>query len=195
MTNANPSGLLVVISGPSGVGKTTIKDEVVERLDAFFSVSATTRPQTAADEPGSDYNFFDVEAFEQMIADDQLLEYADVFGNYYGTPRGPVDDALAAGRIAVLEIDVQGAIKIREARPDSFLVFILPPDEESLLNRLRKRSRESEADIQKRFQKAKWEIELAQTSNAYDAFVTNDSLERAIQEVIDVIEARRGASA
>lgn len=178
-------GLLLVISGPSGVGKTTITRQVVQCLGAVFSVSATTRPPTAADVPGVDYHFVDDAEFERMIAAGDLLEYARVFGKYsYGTPRRPVEAALAQGRVVILEIDVQGAIQIRRNLPEALLIFVLPPDDATLLERLRKRGREGEEEIARRFAEARREIDLARRSGAYDRFVVNREVEKSVQEVV-----------
>lgn len=191
-------GLLLVISGPSGVGKTTITHEVERQLQGMFSISLTSRPQTAADRDGVDYHFVTAETFIAKRDAGLLLEWADVFGNYYGTPREPVVQAMAQGRLVILEIDVQGAIQIKANMPDAFAVFIEPPSEEVLLGRLRKRQRESEEIIQKRFAKAKAEIAKAHQCGVYDAFVVNDDLEIAIDHVVTAVtqaRASRSASA
>ncbi len=182
-------GMLLIISGPSGVGKTTITREVIKQLNAQFSVSMTTRPQTASDTNGLDYQFVTEDEFKSHIANNDLLEWANVFGNYYGTPRKPVDTALASGQIMILEIDVQGAIDVKQNMPDAFGVFILPPHEDVLLKRLRARAREDESIIQKRFQKAKDEITMAKESDAYNVFVVNDVLEDAIKQIVDTVNA------
>lgn len=184
------TGLLVVVSGPSGVGKTTITRAVVEHFAAVFSVSTTTRPRTEVDVEGRDYHFVDKATFQRMIADDSFLEYARVFDRYYGTPRAPVQRILAQGRIMVLEIDVQGGLQIRQAMPEAFMVFILPPSEDVLLRRLRDRKRESEDRIQRRFQEARSEMKQATESGAYDACIVNDDLDVAIREVINAIRTR-----
>lgn len=188
-TNATQSaGLLLVISGPSGVGKTTITHEVERQLQGVFSISLTSRPQTAADRDGVDYHFVTPKAFIKQRDEGQLLEWADVFGNYYGTPREPVEQAMKQGRLVILEIDVQGALQVKKNMPDAFAVFIEPPSEEVLLGRLRKRQRESEEIIQKRFAKAKTEIAKAHQSGVYDKFVINDDLEIAIEDVVLAIK-------
>jgi guanylate kinase len=187
--NPDPTrpGLVVVISGPSGVGKTTISRTMIKRFDAVFSVSATTRPQTNADVRGRDYVFVDEPGFRRMVDQGELLEHALVFDHWYGTPKQAVIDARDAGRIVLLEIDVQGAIQVRKALPDALMVFILPPSEDSLLARLRGRKRDSEAVIQRRFREAQNEIRLAKLSDVYDAFVVNDELDRAIEEAERII--------
>ncbi|MDH3584785.1 MAG: guanylate kinase, partial [Phycisphaerae bacterium] len=135
-----PNALLVVISGPSGVGKTTITHALVDRLSAAFSVSMTTRPITAADTEGVDYFFVDQAGFDQAIEQGKLLEWARVFDYCYGTPRPPVQEHLEAGRDVILEIDVKGAIQVKAAMPEALLIFVLPPSEEELLRRLRNRA-------------------------------------------------------
>jgi len=186
-------GLLLIISGPSGVGKTTITRGVERRTrGSVFSVSATTRQKTDADVDGVDYHFVTSEAFDQMIEEGDLLEYADVFGNKYGTPKRWVDEQLDRGRVVILEIDVKGAIQVKEKRPNAFGIFILPPSERTLLQRLRDRKREGEEAIQRRFAEAQREIALARESSVYDVFIVNDDLERAIEEARDAVKARRG---
>lgn len=195
MTESNAplenSGLLLIISGPSGVGKTTITHQVIKDLKATFSVSMTTRPQTDSDTNGLDYQFVTEEQFKQHVKDNNLLEWANVFGNYYGTPKQPVGDALADGKIMILEIDVQGAIDVKKNMPDAFGIFILPPSEDVLLNRLRARGREDESIIQKRFQKAQLEITMAKEAGIYDHFVVNDILEDAINQIVDTVKAEQ----
>lgn len=187
------SGLLAVISGPSGVGKTTIVRAVKERLGGVFSISATTRPKTAKETDGVDYRFLDEPTFDAMVERGEFLEYAVVFGRHrYGTPRAPVDAALAAGRLVILEIDVQGALQVKAALPEAYMVFILPPREETLLERLRSRGRDDEAAIRRRYEEAREEIAKARASRAYDAFVVNDDLERAQDETCGLIGGARG---
>ncbi|HHN78376.1 MAG TPA: guanylate kinase [Phycisphaerales bacterium] len=187
------SGLLAIVSGPSGVGKTTITRAVVDRIDdAELSVSATTRPIRPGETEGVDYFFKAPEQFDEMVRRGELLEWADVFGNRYGTPVAWVNERLAAGRVVVLEIDVQGAVQVKRNRPDAFGVFILPPNEEALLDRLRRRAREGEDVIQRRFAEAKREIADAHASGAYDVFIVNDNLESAIDQAVRALQSRRG---
>lgn len=180
-------GLLLVISGPSGVGKTTITHNVERALDGMFSVSLTTRPKTDADVDGRDYWFIDAEEFKRRRDAGELLEWAEVFGNFYGTPRKPVDEAIAAGRLMILEIDVEGAVQIKRLMPEAFAVFVLPPNERVLLERLRKRGREDEAVIQRRFAKAKFEIIRAWECGAYDQFIVNRDLDHAVREAVTLV--------
>jgi len=181
-------GMLLVISGPSGVGKTTIT-RAVERTfpGSVFSVSVTTRPKTAADVDGVDYRFVTDSQFDTMIAQDAFLEWASVFGKRYGTPRAWVDEHLARGRLVILEIDVQGAINVKRHKPDAFAIFVLPPSEEVLLERLRSRKREAEDVIQRRFAEARREIAQAETCGIYDAFIVNRDLDQAISQAVKVV--------
>lgn len=189
-------GLLVVVSGPSGVGKTTIVHRAQDELGGHFSVSATTRGKTAQDEDGVDYHFMDEGRFQQLIDDGAFLEYAQVFGSaWYGTLKGPVDEALDDGRIVYLDIDVQGAIQIRERMGrDALLVFIDPPSEDELLRRLRGRARDDEAAIERRFKEARREIAFAHECGAYDVFIVNETIEQAVAQVLTAVRARLESS-
>jgi len=182
-------GLLVVISGPSGVGKTTIVHRVKDAFDAVFSVSATTRPKSTSEVDGVDYFFISPEEFSSKVQNNEFLEHAEVFGcHHYGTLRDPVTKTLASGNIMLLDIDVQGGIQVQNSMPESVRIFILPPSEQELLQRLKIRGRDDEDSIQRRFLEAKREIKLAQESGAYDWFVVNDELELAIAETIAIIQ-------
>ncbi len=190
------NGLLLIISGPSGVGKTTITRGVERSVaDSVFSVSVTTRAKTDADVEGVDYHFVGDGAFMEMVARGDLLEWADVFGKKYGTPRAWVEAQLARGRLVILEIDVEGARQVKAKMPEAFGVFILPPSEEVLLERLRARKREGEDQIQKRFREARREIGEAKASGAYDVFIVNDDLDRAIAETLARVSDARLARA
>lgn len=189
-------GLLVIVSGPSGVGKTTITRGIERSIaDSVFSVSATTRPRTAADVEGVDYHFVDDAEFDRLEREERLLESAKVFGNRYGTPRDWVEEQLRRGRLVILDIDVQGAIQVHRKMPEAFGLFILPPSEEVLLERLRARKREPEEVIQRRFAEARQEIAAARSSGVYSAWVVNEDLNKAIAQAVDVIaRARRSAA-
>ncbi len=179
------------MSGPSGVGKTSIVHELLRRFDAAFSVSATTRARTPNEREGVDYFFISREEFQRWIDEGRFLEYAQVFGrNWYGTPRGPVEKQLEAGKVVVLDVDVQGAANVKKAMPEAYGIFILPPSEAELERRLRGRGRDDEAAIEARFAEAKKEIAFAKSSGVYDAFVTNDDLVRAIDEVTSLVRGR-----
>ncbi|MHC4142295.1 MAG: guanylate kinase [Planctomycetota bacterium] len=184
-------GLLLVISGPSGTGKTTIAHAVESRLDGAFSVSATTRPQSQVETGGRDYDFLSEPEFQEKVRSGALLEYAQVFGkHWYGTPRQPVETQMAEGRLVILDIDVQGALQVRESMPEALMVFVVPPNDDELLRRLRDRGREGEAAIQRRFAEARKEIDIARTSGAFDATVVNDDLEQAVTETCRLVEQR-----
>ena len=187
-----PRGLLLAISGPSGVGKTTITRELERRLDGVFSVSATTRPSAPGEVDGRDYHFLTERRFEDMVDRGAFLEHAQVYSKHrYGTPREPVERHLAQGRLVLLDIDVQGAILVRQTMSEALMCFILPPNDEELLQRLRQRGREAEAAIRRRFNEAKHEIELGMRSGVYDAQIVNDDLPQAIDEVCRLVQQRR----
>lgn len=195
MSNTRETGLLLVVSGPSGVGKTTIVHEVIRRLGGEFSVSATTRARTERERDGVDYHFVDQATFQRWIDAGRFLEFAQVFGrSWYGTLQDQVEHALGEGKLIVLDIDVQGAKSIKDKLPATFCLFVLPPDEDTLLKRLHARGREDEAAIQRRFAEAQVEIEFAKHSGVYDAFIVNDDLELAIDQMCDMVRARRTRS-
>lgn len=179
------------MSGPSGVGKTTLVHRLLEQFDGTFSISATTRPRSEKEVDGRDYYFIDEETFQRWIEEGRFLEHAQVFGrSWYGTPREPVESQLEQGRLVVLDIDVQGAIQVHRSMPSSFGVFVMPPGEDVLLERLRSRGREDEATIERRFAEARSEIATARECGAYDAFIVNDDLDRAVTELVEVIGRR-----
>jgi guanylate kinase len=185
-------GLLLIISGPSGAGKTTITRAVEKAFpDSCFSVSATTRPKTAADRDDVDYHFMSQADFDALIADRAFIEHATYAGNRYGTLRAPVEAALAQNRLVILEIDVQGAILVKAEFKDALALFILPPSDTALLQRLRDRKREPEDAIQRRFRIAQQEINTARTCGVYDHFLINDDLHHAIDQAIDIVRRRR----
>lgn len=187
MSDKQKNGKLVIISGPSGVGKSTICQRVLKELDAFLSVSATTRFKGAAEVDGTNYWFLSTDEFEKRIDRGDFLEYAKVFDNYYGTPRQPVDDAVAAGRVVILEIDVQGALQVKKQRPDAVMIFILPPRKDVLAQRITGRGRgEDEATKKRRLETA--EREIAAAWQYYDHLVVNEDLDQAVRDVISVIK-------
>lgn len=184
-------GLLIVLVGPSGVGKSTISRRLTQVMDVIYVVSATTRPRRPGDEKGKTYDHIDQAEFFRRLDNDEFLEYAQVYGDYYGTPKHPTLDHLAAGRNVLMEIDVQGALQVRYQYPDALLIFLLPPDEPTLLRRLKERARESEEEIYKRFRAAKREIHMAKGSRAFDYMVINDNLDHAVEEIVKIIRHKR----
>jgi len=185
-------GLVLIISGPSGAGKTTITRGVERGIPgSVFSVSATTRQRTDADVEGVDYRFVTDDEFEAMRSRGEFLETAGVYGKKYGTPKAWVLEQIKRGRLVILEIDVQGAISVKHQIPDAFAIYILPPSENSLLERLRSRKRESEEIIQRRYEQGRAEIERARSCGVYDAFIVNDVLEDSIRQAIELVNAER----
>ncbi len=185
-------GKIVVISGPSGVGKGTICEEVIKRLggDVCLSISVTTRPQTSQEVEGEDYYFVSRGEFERLIEGNKLLEYAEVFGNFYGTPRDKVEELLQQGKTVILEIDVQGGVKVKKVYPDAEMIFIMPPSKEELFERISSRGRDDKKTLEKRLNCANREIEAGQ--KYYNRFVVNDKLSEAVNEVIKLIKSGSG---
>lgn len=181
-------GKLLVISGPSGAGKTSICDRLLEVVpNARWSVSATTRPRRGAEVNGRHYHFISPEEFQAMVDRGEFLEHAEYLGQRYGTPRKPVEEAIAAGQTIILEIDVQGAAQVARQMPDSIRVFILPPTMESLKARLEGRRTESEALQKKRLAEADGEIAFARASGCFQHVITNDILEDSVQQVLRIL--------
>ncbi len=177
----NGQGRLIVLTGPSGVGKGTLLKHLCQRHpDLQVSVSLTTRTPRPGEIPGQSYIFVSREEFQAAIQAGELLEWAEYAGNYYGTPRQPVAQALQQGKWVILEIEVVGARQIRQNFPEAHLVFICPPTGETLAQRLRQRGQDSETAIQKRLARAKEELAAAPE---FDAQVVNDDLAQAIHEL------------
>jgi len=184
-------GKIVIISGPSGVGKSTICKEVVKRLDnVCLSISVTTRPMAEAEVDGQDYWFLSQQQFRKRINEGSLLEYAEVFGHLYGTPKDKVEVALGAGKTIILEIDVQGAKQVRSVCPDAVMVFIFPPTEKELAQRIKNRGREGMEAVEERLEGA--DTEFAAAWQYYEHMVVNDDLEQAVKEVIQIIKQNSG---
>ncbi len=181
-------GRLIVISGPSGTGKTSICDALLEHLpDAVWSVSVTTRKGRPGEADGNCYEFVTREEFESREEAGEFLESAEYIGERYGTPKKPVEDALACGRNIVMEIDVQGGMQVAVSMPESVRIFVLPPDMESLRARLEGRKTEAKQQVTRRLAKADGEIATARDSGCYQHFVINDCLETTIEEVNEII--------
>ncbi|AWX57066.1 MULTISPECIES: guanylate kinase [Brevibacillus] len=180
-------GLLLVLSGPAGVGKGTVCKALREVMpDLVYSVSATTRQPRPGEVEGVNYFFKSQEEFKQMIEEDALLEWAEYVGNYYGTPRQFVDDMLNEGRDVILEIEVQGALQVKESFPQGTFLFLAPPDLNELENRIVGRGTESQEIIRKRMEVARAEIELM---DHYDYVVVNDVIESACDRIQAIITA------
>ena len=176
----------MIVSGPSGVGKSTICKEVVKRIeDAHISVSVTTRPKGEGEVDGRDYWFVSKEQFERRINKGGLLEYAEVFGHLYGTPRDKIDEALHRGRTVILEIDVQGGKQAKAIYPDAVMIFILPPSQKELAERMNVRGREDAETAEERLDGSSGEIATAW--QYYENMVINEDLEQAVSEVVQII--------
>jgi guanylate kinase len=181
-------GLLIVLSGPSGVGKGTVRKEIFSQPDIEFeySISMTTRPPREGEVDGVDYFFKTREEFEELIKQGKLLEYAEFVGNYYGTPLDYVQETLNAGKDVFLEIEVQGARQVREKFPDGLFIFLVPPSLSELKNRIVTRGTESEEVIQNRMTVAREEIEMM---SLYDYVVENDRVELAVERIKSIVIA------
>jgi len=189
--NASPQrGRLFVLSGASGTGKTTLAKQLIDELGLYFSVSATTRTKRAGECEAVDYFFLGRPEFERRVAAGDFLEWAEVHGNLYGTPRQPVDCRLESGQDVLMDLDTQGALHVKQLRPQTLLIFLRPPSLEDLRARLERRGTDSPEAIQKRIERAEQEIEQ---SSHYDFVVLNRDLTQAKQELKDIILAvRRG---
>ncbi len=182
---------MIVVSGFSGAGKGTLMKRLVEEYDGYaLSISATTREPRSGEKDGREYFFLSREQFEQKIADSALIEYAEYCGNYYGTPRDYVENHLAAGHDVILEIEIQGALKIRKQYPDALLLFVSTPDAAELRRRLLGRGTETEEVIGRRLHRAAQEAEGIEE---YDYIVINDDLETCVKELHEIIEAAHHA--
>ncbi len=181
-------GRLIVFSAPSGCGKGTMIKEILKDENYFLSVSDTTRAPRTEDIPGVTYNFLTREQFESLIRENGYLEYAEYCGNYYGSPVKPIEERLAAGKDVILEIEVQGAMKIKAKRPDALMIFVLPPSVAELRRRLNKRGTEAQDVIDRRVAAAADEIAHA---HEYDYVIVNDALEVAIADFKAIIKAEK----
>lgn len=179
-------GILTVLSGFSGAGKGTVMKSLMEKYEKYaLSISATTRSPREGEVDGREYFFKETEEFEKMIAQDELIEYAKYVNHYYGTPRSYVEEQLEAGKDVILEIEIQGALKVKEKFPDTLLVFVTPPSAEELRRRLIGRGTETMEVIEERLARAK---EEARGIDFYDCLIVNDDLETCVDELHSVIQ-------
>lgn len=188
----NNKGLLFVFSGPSGVGKGTIMKEFTARYpeDNFISVSATTRKPRPGEEHGVHYYFMSESEFTELAENGGMLEYANFSGNFYGTPRDPVYKTLEEGKNVFLEIEVQGAAKVKEICPEAIFIFVMPPNMEELAKRLTDRNTEDQKTIELRLSNAKREIEQ---SKNYDYIIVNNTIEEAVNELTAIVSSSKCA--
>ena len=184
-------GILMVLSGFSGAGKGTLVKGLIKKYDNYaLSISMTTRAPREGERHGVEYFFTDKQHFEETIEQNGLVEYASYCGNYYGTPRTYVEEQMAAGKNVILEIELQGALKIKEKFPESLLIFVTPPSAEELKRRLEKRGTESAEVISQRLARA---VEESEGIEAYDYIVVNDDLETCVEEIHRLVDAARRA--
>ncbi len=182
-------GILVVVSGFSGAGKGTLMKRLLETYNERYSlsISATTRAPRAGEEHGREYFFLSKDQFQQMIREEALIEYACYVENYYGTPKSYVLEQMEAGRDVILEIEIQGALKVKERFPDTLLLFVTPPTAGELENRLRGRGTETEEVIHNRLKRA---VEEAELMDQYDYILVNDDLDVCVQKMHELIQAQ-----
>lgn len=180
-------GILFVVSAPAGCGKDTILEQALKRdINLHYSVSATTRTMRAGEVDGVSYHFRTRDEFQQMIAENQLLEHTEYCGNFYGTPRKAVEDMLSEGKNVVLKIEIEGAANVKKLFPEAVLIFILPPSMGELSRRLHKRGTEDEETIQKRLLQARTELSHAKE---YDYVIVNGELEKAVDDLAAIVSA------
>lgn len=190
MIKENEQGLLIVVSGPSGCGKSTLDQKLIEsRNDTVMSISDTTRSPRGEEKDGTDYNFISTEEFEQKIKENKYLEYAIVHSNkYYGTPIEHIDELLSKGKNIILEIDIEGARKVNEKRPDAVFIFIMPPSMEILKKRLIGRKTETKEQVVERFKTAYKEINEV---SKYNYVIVNDDIEESLLKMNSIIECEK----
>lgn len=185
-------GILIVVSGFSGAGKGTLMKELLKNYDNYaLSISATTRNPREGEVDGREYFFKTTEEFEKMIAQDELIEYAKYVNNYYGTPRAYVEEQLSSGKDVILEIEIQGALKVKEKFPQTLLLFVTPPSASILKDRLVGRGTETMEVIESRMQRA---VEEAEGMDAYDYLIINDDLDTCVKEMHNIIAGEHNRS-
>lgn len=189
ITSPTAIGNLIVVAAPSGAGKTSLVAATLKAMPSVkLSVSHTTRPMRNGEADGKDYHFIDQQGFQQLIAEDKFVEYAEVFGNFYGTSKMALQEPLQSGHDIILEIDWQGALLIKKAFPDAIRVFILPPSIEELRDRLENRGKDSTDVIERRMIEARDQISHY---NEFDYLIVNDNFEKAVGELQGLIQASR----
>ncbi|MBV4418724.1 guanylate kinase [Clostridium tyrobutyricum] len=181
-------GLLIVVSGPSGAGKGTVCSALLKKNDFWMSISATTRKPRVGEQDGVNYHFLTKKDFESKIKSEDFLEYARVYGNYYGTPKEYALEAIEQGKDVILEIDIQGALKVKESYPQGVFVFILPPSMKELKHRIISRGSETPESLMTRFKSAYKEINYV---SKYNYAVINDTVENAVETIQSIIVAER----
>jgi guanylate kinase len=182
----NRKGRIIALSAPSGSGKTTIVRKVLKDIpELVFSVSATTRKRRKEEKEGADYYFISENEFKKKIDNNEFIEWEKFYDYYYGTYKNIIDNAVSDGKTIILEVDVKGALSLKKIYPDAVLIYIVPPSFDELVNRLVKRKTEDEADLQKRIDRAKMELEL---KDEFDYFVDNTELEKAVIETESLIK-------
>ena len=183
-------GRIIVLSGPSGVGKTTICDRILtQRPDVRYSVSATSRPKRTIEKDGREYVFLSIHEFKQWIAQNRFVEYAEVYGNMYGTPRKSLEDGLNAGHNILMDVDVHGARKLMDLYPDGIYFYIIPPDIAELERRLKKRDTDEDDVIKNRIAKAMHELEYRKD---YKHVIENENLQTTVSRILRIIEDELG---
>ena len=191
MADTEKKGTVVIISGSSGVGKSTICRKLLEKLEnAYLSISMSTRPPGPGEVDGKDYYFVSTEKFKKQIRAENFIEYAEVFNNFYGTPKDKVTQALSEGRTVILEIDIQGAQQVKKIMPDAKMIFILPPKHAELAKRINGRGRDEKDVVEKRLDQAGSEIAAAW--QYYEHMVINEDLNHAVEEIMEIIKLGNG---